>query len=63
MEVNVGRRELSGLAQKRLNYIFVICSFNKRFLLDLIAEAVQQCAAVLYTNSSRYERLLRILRN
>jgi len=48
MEVNVGRRELSVLVQKRRNYIF-ICSFNKRFLLDLIDEAVLQCEAVLYT--------------
>jgi len=62
MEVNVGRRELSGLVQKRRIYVF-ICSFNKRFLLDFIDEAVLQCAAVLYTNNSRYERLLRILRN
>ena len=63
MEVNVGRRELSGLVQKRRNYIFIICSFNKRFLLDMIDEVVLQCAAVLYTTNSRYERLLRILRN
>ena len=62
MEVNVGRRELSGLVQNRRNCIF-ICSFNKRFLPDLIDEAALQCAAVLYTNNSRYERLLRILRN
>jgi len=62
MEVNVGRRELSGLVQKRRIYIFV-CSLNKRFLLDLIDEAVLQFAAALYTTNSRYERLLRILHN
>jgi hypothetical protein len=43
MEVNVGRRELSALVQKRRNYIFVY-SFNERSVLDLIDEAVLQCA-------------------